>query len=434
VPTGVSIVAGVEDTRRGADGGREGPAEPSRTGHRTRVRSLDGLRGVAALVVVVHHVLLVSSPALANPYRSDAAPRPPTGSLDWWLSDTPLHIVWAGPEAVIIFFALSGFVLAIPAVRRGGGWLDRSYYPRRLLRLYLPVWGAMIVAVAIRATHSTTSVRGATWVLNDDPSVTLSGVVHTASVVDPAGTTMQFTGVLWSLQWEMLFSLLLPALLVIPLLTAKRVGLAAAVAGAALLVVAVGVSHQSWGQPSGFLQYMPVFVLGTLFAFHHERFRRRDGSHPRSFVTATTGVAAVGLLTVGYWTEGRGMASASWPQEIGIVVGALLALWLALNSPALIRLFETRVGQWLGSRSFSLYLVHYPIVAALAFAYGGRPHGWLLLLTAVPAALVGAELFWRAVEHPATSLARRAGDAAVTVRRPRRLPPVPVPRTPAGPG
>jgi peptidoglycan/LPS O-acetylase OafA/YrhL len=71
-----------------------------------RDRALDGLRGVAAFVVLLDHSLLTSS-ALAIAYSAI------THVSGWarWLTDTPLHTLWDGPQAVYVFFLLSGFVV-----------------------------------------------------------------------------------------------------------------------------------------------------------------------------------------------------------------------------------------------------------------------------------------------------------------------------------
>lgn len=63
---------------------------------------------------------------------------------------TPLNLLWAGQQAVILFFVLSGFVLVELARRMAsrGRWV-RSYYVQRLVRLYLPVWGAVLLAVLL---------------------------------------------------------------------------------------------------------------------------------------------------------------------------------------------------------------------------------------------------------------------------------------------
>lgn len=116
------------------------------------------------------------------------------------------------------------------------------------------------------------------------------------------------------------------------------------------------------------------------------------------------------LLTAGYWAENRGSGSASALPMLAVVLGACVTIWLALNVPALADGLDSRPVQWLGSRSFSLYLVHEPIVVTLTFAFGGRPAPWELLLTALPASLLAAELFWRGVERPSVIGARRLGD------------------------
>ena len=95
----------------------DGSASPS------RITSLDGLRGAAALVVVIYHVFLVQ-PSLAAPHLD---PNAPLGAVEWLATFTPLHLMWAGPEAVFVFFVLSGLVLALPVADTGR--LDlRDYY------------------------------------------------------------------------------------------------------------------------------------------------------------------------------------------------------------------------------------------------------------------------------------------------------------------
>ena len=127
-----------------------------------RVTSLDGLRGLAAVVVLVHHALL-TAPVLASAYYggsvSDAS-----DPVSWALTYTPLHLIWAGTEAVYLFFVLSGVVLTFPVLRsRSFSWL--AYYPSRLLRLYGPIVFAVLLGSPI----------GGTTVLFTLPEVPLPG-------------------------------------------------------------------------------------------------------------------------------------------------------------------------------------------------------------------------------------------------------------------
>lgn len=68
--------------------------EPPSTAGSRRIEGLDGLRGVAAMVVVLLHSLLLSD-SFVTPF---ADPRPTTspGEAMWWLTHTPLHLPWEG--------------------------------------------------------------------------------------------------------------------------------------------------------------------------------------------------------------------------------------------------------------------------------------------------------------------------------------------------
>jgi peptidoglycan/LPS O-acetylase OafA/YrhL len=82
----------------------------------------------------------------------------------------------------------------------------------------------------------------------------------------------------------------------------------------------------------------------------------------------------------------------------------LFAYWLSAR-----RLGEANATQWLGTRSFSLYLVHEPIVVSIALLLGGRPNPFLMLALALPASLLGSDLFYRAVEGPSHRASQAVG-------------------------
>ena len=67
-----------------------------------RFRELDSLRGLAAITVVFHHFSRICSPQIIHV-----------------LDRTPLRILVAGHQAVILFFLLSGFVLTLPNKKEG---------------------------------------------------------------------------------------------------------------------------------------------------------------------------------------------------------------------------------------------------------------------------------------------------------------------------
>jgi peptidoglycan/LPS O-acetylase OafA/YrhL len=332
-------------------------------------------------------------------YAAVSGSPPKEGTIDWWFFYTPLHLLWAGGDAVLLFFVLSGYVLALPAVRKGTEWLDSSYYPRRLLRLYLPVFGVLIVGVVLHEVVSHSPVVGASpWLNNHSVAPTVKENLEAASLLWPRVTDWSSVSVLWSLCWEVWFSILLPGLLLLPLFTAARPKFAPAATAALLFLVCVGVYEQN-----SFLTYIPGFVVGSMVAFHLDKLMDVMRRIP---VWVATAVGVLLLLApdemLGIW-NGRDIALAMcFAGAAVLVVSALTPGWFRQG-------LSSRPARWLGSRSFSLYLVHEPVVVVLALLLGGRPPLLVLLAVGVPAALLASELFWRAVESPTIVWARRVG-------------------------
>ena len=348
-----------------------------------RIPALDGLRGIAALAVVLHHTLIASIPALAAAYGTG---RVHLNTIEWALVRTPLHILWAGPEFVIVFFVLSGFVLTLPALN---GLKLAAYYPSRLLRLYLPVFGALVLAAFWRTVVAHHTVAGASVWLNWHMAAgTLAETVRIATLMLNVGSPRSGLTVLWSLHWEVLFSLALPLVV----LLVRRVPATPLIA----LCLALSVSAR--------LQFVTPFLIGAALATQRDQLERL----PRTAFTAVTLSATVVLgLTANWWlgnsTVGTHLATAA------ITAGATAAIVLALVHR---RPFETRSAQWAGTRSYSIYLVHEPIIVCAALLL----HSWPLVLVAgVIVALGTSELFYRAIEHPAHLAARQAKKLGTAV-------------------
>jgi peptidoglycan/LPS O-acetylase OafA/YrhL len=361
---------------------------------------------------VIYHVCLVQ-PFLAAPHLD---PEAPLGAAEWLATFTPLHLVWAGPEAVFVFFVLSGLVLALPVADTGRLNL-RDYYPRRLLRLYLPVWAAVVLAVAWATAFPRTWQDGDSWWLK-------------ANVTDPTAAKVfadlllvwspgQANHVLWSLQWEVVYCLLLPLVLLVvrpfPRLWAGKLL-------AVLAAIVVGASVGSLA-----LSSLSLFVLGTLMAVEHRRLaawaRRVQGS-PRARLWWTAGLGTCATLLLSYWVvhavgvPEHMVAGAEHVARALQGLGAAGAVFLVWQWPTAQNAMTTPVMQWLGSRSFSLYLVHLPIAASVAVGLGGQPPLPIALALTLVLALPATELFYRFVERPSHLVARRAGRA-VARRAPR---------------
>jgi peptidoglycan/LPS O-acetylase OafA/YrhL len=402
-----------------------------------RLTALDGLRGLAALVVVIHHGLL-TWPVLADQYL--VANR---ASGSWWLAFTPLHLAWAGTEAVTVFFVLSGLVLVLPFLDRpagAAGW--RDYYGRRLVRLYVPVVVAVVLAALLvrlfpRVPGPTTSW----WFDWHGVPADLAAVANDLQLVRDGS---RLNSVLWSLKYEVLFSLLLPLYVVVVRRVRGRVLLLS------LVLLALSWLGASITSPS--LAWLPVFGIGACIAASRARLMALGSAIERRrhapLIWATLGAVTVVLLLAEWWV--RALHAPTVPALAMahplVVAGAALVCVLVMICPAVRRLCDRRPVRRLGVLSFSLYLVHEPIVVSVSSLVGGSRRGVAItLVVGLLLSLVAAALFHRVVEAPSQRLAATVGRALGGRRdsgRPRHpvaeahgrrpLPPVPPPRVRVG--
>ena len=350
------------------------------TGDRTldrRVRSLDGLRCLAASIVVVQHLLLASVAGLAALYLGGA-------------NASGAKVSWAGPEAIIVFFVLSGLVLSLGAAA-GKRFVASFYYPCRLARLYVPVWGALIVAAVAHEVIVHRFVPGATWWLNGHAGpLTLHRAAFDSTLVYEAGDG-QFSSVLWTLRWEVIFSVLLPAFLFV----GSRVRWD-------LLVVATIVVIAFGGGKYELARYLAPFMLGVALAYG--RGRITEWMTPRKARLLLIG--SIASLTADWWLR------TGFVSHIGlglVAAGATGLVTVAMCPGSFANFLNSRPLRLVGQRSFTLYLVHEPIVVAAAFALGGRPSVIVLAAVSLPVIAIVTEVFYRYVERPTHRLARSLG-------------------------
>lgn len=382
-------------------------AEQRRTGApaSSRLTALDGLRGVAALVVVMHHLLLVADPFL----KSSGGTAP--GSLYWWISETPLKLLSAGSEAVLVFFVLSGLVVALPALsKKSFSWA--GFLSGRMVRLYLPVWASLAIGTVLIwvLPRNESAVTDGTWV--DNSNATSIAVGKLLSQATLTRTSYDVNNVLWSLRWELIFSVLLPLFIVLALVVRRYWAVAIGIAFS-LSIVGSLVNVDA-------LRYLPTFFIGTLMAVRLDAIREwsaRRLRRPRARMWGFGLVALSVLAITGGWIA-LPIAPSGSIQNILLSQLALLgAAGLVLSSIAVQPLrsaLDSRGCQWLGRVSFSLYLVHVPIIATLTFLLGDE-RWWLVALLTVPIALLVAWGFNRVVERPSHRLARWVSTAVTTL-------------------
>jgi peptidoglycan/LPS O-acetylase OafA/YrhL len=224
--------------------------------------------------------------------------------------------------------------------------------------------------------------------------------------------------VLWSLRWEIVFSLLLP-LFVLAAVAIRRSWVAFAAVTLGCVALTIGDPNHADGA-----FYPPVFLIGTLMASRLDEIKQWSARRSRPFwmaALATSLFCMVASQVFSFAAPASSLAGGLLWSLVG--VGAAGIILCAIGFGSLERFLNRRPSQFLGRISFSLYLIHVPIIATLAFTLGDA-QWWLVGLIGVPLSLGAATLFHRYVEVPSQRLAHRVGARAI---RPRiaRAPTVP---------
>ncbi len=362
-------------------------ALPSRPETGGRFAALDSLRGLAALVVVVNHCLNLF-PVIGGP----------SGAVDPVLAGllrSPLSLLWDGRGAVAVFFVLSGFVLALPWVR-GSGPRYGAFVIRRFCRIYLPY--AVAVAAAMGLATALAPLRPVAISLWFD-TANWTEPVGLAAVADHVlmlGGHNTFDNAVWSLNHEMRLSLVFP-LLLWPI---RRFGWM----GAALLAVglygAAGVITHFLGwhgvpaEVAATVRFAACFILGATLAGYADR------------------LAAVPRRGLGWLALGAGLLLLWASREPAVMAAASGLLILSIILPGPVRAALLR--PWplaLGRISYSLYLVHLPIIlSAVHLLHAALPLPVIALGSGL-LSLAVAFAFHRWVEAPANRLGRRLAAA-----------------------
>src|SRR6185437_9393760 len=237
-----------------------------------RLAGLDGVRGLAALFVVVNHVFLRAFPG----FPVDHAP------------------FWAAPFsygrfAVVVFIVVSGFSLALSPARHGWRLDAISRFAQRRARRILPAyWAALAFSLAVAWLLVHQPGNG----IPDAKSVVVNGLL-VQNVVAAHSPNAAF----WSMAVEAQLYLAFPLLL----LLVRRWGALAMVATVVLIVAAVGIVGPHVPRLDTFVVQSPP-DLAALFA--------------------------VGVLTAGIVGAGSARREWPWPRlALAAALPVLVVIW-----------------------------------------------------------------------------------------------------------
>lgn len=366
---------------------------------------IEVLRGIAASAVVVEHVFALTTEPHFRGYRI---------------------VEGLGEWGVALFFLISGYILSDYFWQPRDRWSARTFLVRRYFRIAPAYYVNVGVLFLFFAPYSEVfSHQGLKQVA--------ANLTFSHWMFPNTASSLNVNGALWTLTIEMTLYLALPIMAPPmrnhPWLTS---GLLFTIGMAFRVYVTTGTAliHQYFGPHAGgsdnariflirqFPGVLPLFTIGMLVRFLHLRW---DSSHDRNrrqtSVWVLLALLVPSLLAL-HWVE-TGLSPAH--RWLFVVYEPLLVVALV---PAVVyagRVSPFRSGLasrellWLGERSYSLYLWHFPIILAV-FGRGAEinpPHmsyvGLRVLLVAVGSVAV-ASLSYNAIERPARLFGRRLAN------------------------
>lgn len=328
-----------------------------RMNERLKLDFLTGVRGYAALGVVLFHIFGIFTPNL---------------------SPAIMDILILGPKGVIVFFVLSAFTITLSLDGRQTGW--SSYAVRRFFRI-APAYYLMLVIVLFGRESSFAAQF-------DTPFELLSFIFHLSFLnwtdFRHANNAL---GVEWTLSIEVLYYIILPTLIWISRTSVGAVLLIIISLGFHLLTPTPPVTEPWQWSP---LPYAICFAAGVIAYKYWSEIS--DWRVFKSGVVLIVVLAAAILvrpvfsfpMTIVWWT---------------LVTCALLFSGRSMISEYM---FANRIALWFGERSYSLYLVHLPLLVMII----SKQHGLIGAIVTLVLSLVAAYCLHRWVEKPGILLGR----------------------------
>jgi peptidoglycan/LPS O-acetylase OafA/YrhL len=374
-----------------------------------KIQDIQALRGIAIALVLAQHMSL--TPTL--------------------LSYIPLHLNMPFYIGVDLFFVISGYVVTLSLLR---GSIDvRKFLLRRAFRLWpamaaficfsaLVLFVARIAPKAGWGNEHLISIQEFIW----DAALTLTGQVIN---IRPSGLLYYFSA-MWSLSVEFQFYIGYAALAAAALLIGRgRRTIAAVVYFTLAACIAYRLKDLL---PSGakfssaVLDYLVVWrfdfmLAGCALAVAHLKGLGTPHIGRTGVVILLAFCIAVTAFCGSDLNPGLLVRSVDRPL---LIVAFVLIIALASKGAGLSR----RPLLWLGDRSYSVYLLHFPVMglfwiavrsfAPQLFSMGPLAYGAAQMIVCVPAALFLSDLSFRYIEHRFIDVGRRYIASAIPANKP----------------
>lgn len=377
---------------------------------KSKILSLESLRGLAAFVVILDHFFRTFYPAtFANGNITHS-------NYEWLFIKTPLFAVVNGSFAVVVFFVLSGFVLSYGYFKKGSADFVSSVI-KRYFRLMPIVLGSILLAFLLLKLNlffnSKAGIMPFSW---RDNTISFGQALWQGLIgvfmVQPGDASLNSP--LWTIYYEMLGSVLVYSLLALLGKDKRRV-----MVYPFLILIFINTY---------FIGFIVGIILADLYCNRQNIF---------AYISRAPAVIKCVALSLAIWM-------ASFPplrtndttalihrpllfiEDYGLnativhLAGAIIIILLILSSHRLNKIFEFKPFLALGSVSYSLYATHLIVlgsIASLVFFITTQhfhlPYNTSAMITFalyIPSALAVAAIFRKYIDKPSIKLSKIVGD------------------------
>ena len=342
---------------------------------RKYIKEIDGLRALAVIMVLAYH--------LKMPFAK------------------------SGLLGVTVFFVISGYLITgilINEIEESGGVDLKNFWLRRIRRLLPAVLSMAVVMIFVSAVvNRVVFTKGC----NDLLSAVFGynnwwQIFRKVSYFENAGAPSPFTHC-WSLAIETQFYLIYPILLLLlsrVFRKRKKRGKVFASLSALLAVVSMilmAVLYNPNGDPSRVYYGTDTrafsLLIGALAAIQME-YRIIKVRLPRkiwafiSLVILTCMMIFISSYSSFLYYGGQAIVS---------LLAAFVVYAVTVSKSMLNKILGHNALKWIGDRSYSIYLWHYPIIILIS---GGKKSAWWIMLIEIVLSVVLAEISYRFIETP----------------------------------
>jgi len=372
-----------------------------------RFMELEGLRGVAAVMVALYH-FLITFYAFAFFGDGTSMATVPNNHFESVIHGNPIMAFVSGSFAVSIFFVLSGFVLSIGYFQTGRESIIKKLAAKRYIRLMLPALASILVCyllikLGLSNTYVASTITHSGWL---SVQWTFTPQIEDAFINGIWGifATGQsaYNNVLWTMMTEFIGSFLVFGFLLLFGQSRHR---------RILYPILILLTMSGW---------LLGFVLGMILA---DLVANRVLINKRRNIVFIAGLLLAAIFFGGYpfsTTQGTIYEFITVPNLVGTVnfvslytiVGATAVVSLVLMSTQITKIFARNPISGLGRYTFSLYLVHIPIIFTfstyifinLIKHFGYTASVGMTFLLSIPVIVASVCIFERYIDSPSIRL------------------------------